>query len=88
MTSQEIEELSIHNAQELSKLNINFGYLIKALFQWVHSNGNTYIRLSEAAVNGFCVKYYHIEGDKTLVKIGGNKLGLTVTPTNLDAHGS
>ncbi len=86
MTSQKKEELLNHNTQELSKLNINYGYLLKALFQWIHSNGNTYIRLSEAAVNGFCVKYAHIEGDETLVKIGGNKLGLTVTPTTLDAH--
>ena len=83
MTQIEIDQLFEHNTEEINKLNIASGSMIKALIQGISANGNIYIRLSGATEGGHKVSYAHIEGDQTLIVIIGKALGLTVTDNTL-----
>ena len=86
MTPEQIKQLFINNTEEINKLNIASGSMIKALIQGIAANGNIYIRLSGATEDGHKISYAHIEGDQALVAIIGKALGLTVTDTTLETR--
>ena len=85
MTSQELDQLLIHNTEELNKLNVASGSMIKAVLQGIVKNGSGYIRLHDATEGGHKVSYVHVEGDESLVTNLGEILGLMVTDTSLEA---
>ncbi len=86
MTPAQIEQLFIENTNELNKLNIASGSMIKALIQGIASNGNIYIRLTNATEGGHKVSYTYIEGEQSKIAKVAKALGLIVTNTTLEAR--
>ena len=76
MNEQEIDELFEHNAQELNKMHVSAGSMVKGLIQELErSNRNTYIKLRDATPDGHTIQYDFIEGQKGLIKRIGKALG-------------
>ncbi len=86
MTQVQTDQLFMDNINELNKLNIASGSMIKALLMGLASNGRVYIRLTDTAVGGNKVNYTHIEGNKTLVARVGEGLGLIETDTRFEVR--
>lgn len=88
MTKEEITDLFNHNVQELNKMHIAAGSMVKGLIMELErKNRNTYIRLREAEDRGHVVFYDFKEGDIGLVKRIALALGFKqVTPTKLEVH--
>ena len=84
MTEEQKNQLFNHNMEELNKLNVAAGSMIKALLIGIESNGSTYIRLSNAQQSGNKVDYAYMEGDETMVEKIGRALGLVVSVTSLE----
>lgn len=84
MTEEQKNQLFNHNMEELNKLNVAAGSMIKALLIGIESNCSTYIRLSNAQQSGNKVDYVYMEGDETMVDKIGRALGLVVSVTSLE----
>ena len=76
LSDQEKEKLFEHNVQELNKMNVAAGSMVKNLIMELErKNRNTYIKLRDAEPNGHVVFYDFIEGDKDMVRRVGIALG-------------
>ena len=68
LTPEEIEVLFTHNMNELNKMNVAAGSMIKGLLMELErKNRNTYIRLKDPVTKGHSVSYTFLEGDKSLI---------------------
>ncbi len=77
MTDEDIDALFEHNVQEINKMNIAAGSMIKGLIMELQrDNRDTYIKLRDAVPNGHLVNYDFVKGDPNLVFRIGNALGL------------
>lgn len=86
MRQEEIDKLFNSNMEELNKMNIASGSMVKALLQAIESNGPSYIRLSNAVVQGHRVSYSVVEGSaETVVKVAA-LLGLLLGDSFIEAY--
>ena len=86
LTDQEKDKLFEANVQEINKINVAAGSMVKGLIMELERNNrNTYIRLHNAVENGHVVFYDLVQGDKTLVSRLANALGFKeVTESRLE----
>lgn len=89
MNDSAIEELFKHNMNEINKMYIPAGSMIKGLLMELCKDGrDTYIKLRNAFPNGHIVYYDFVQGDKTLIGRVGMALGLKeVTQDKLEVRG-
>lgn len=88
MTEQEKDRLFEENIQELNKMNISAGSMVKGLIMELQRNDRgTFIRLRDAEQDGHLIYYDYVEGNKSLIKRIGKALGLkTVTDQKLEVY--
>ena len=84
MTHTEIDKLFNSNMEELNKMNVASGSMVKAFLQAIESNGATYVRLNNAVVQGHCVNYTLVEGDQTTIKNVAAALGLQLNDSVIE----
>ena len=89
MTPSEIDQLFEHNIQQLDKMNVAAGSMVKGLImELARGDRNSYIRLRNPAPKGHTVEYEFVQGDRSLVGRLGRALGFkTVTDSRLEVHG-
>lgn len=88
MNQQEIDALFEHNMQEINKMNVSAGSMIKGLIMELErKNRNTYIKLRDAEKNGHTVYYDFVSGQRDLVVRLAKALGFkTVTDELLEVR--
>jgi N-acetyl-anhydromuramyl-L-alanine amidase AmpD len=88
LTEKEINELFENNIQQINKMHVPAGSMIKGLIMELSfSSTPTYIKLKDAIKNGHKVSYEFIQGDPGLVFRIGTALGLkSVTEDKLEVH--
>ncbi len=88
LTEPEIEELFRANMQELNKMYVPAGSMVKGLLMELErGERNTYIRLRDAVPNGHVVYYDFVQGDRKLVYQIGRALGFKeVTDSKLEVR--
>jgi hypothetical protein len=88
LTDLEKDELFEENIQELNKMGIGAGSLVKDLIIEIQDRGrDTYIRLHDAVPGGFIVMYDLVHGDPDLVLRVGRALGFKeVSPSKLEVY--
>jgi|AntRauTorcE11897_2_1112592.scaffolds.fasta_scaffold02482_9 N-acetyl-anhydromuramyl-L-alanine amidase AmpD len=88
MSTDKIDDLFNHNVEELNKMHVPAGSMVKGLIMELErKNRNTYIKLRDAEPDGHICFYDFVEGDKELLKKVGLALGFKqVTPTKLEVH--
>jgi hypothetical protein len=86
---RQIDELFEHNVQQLDRMNVSAGSMVKGLIMELERAGrHTYIRLSNPVVGGHSVDYEFLQGDRSLVGRIGRALGFrAVTDTRLEVRG-
>ncbi len=88
LTQQEIDDLFSHNIEELNKMAVAAGSMVKGLIQELdRKNRNTYIKLRDAVQDGHIVFYDFVAGDKGLVQRVATALGFkTHTESKLEVR--
>lgn len=88
MNQQEIDALFEHNVQEINKMNVSAGSMIKGLIMELErKNRNTYIKLRDAEEEGHKIYYDFVSGKKHLVARIARALGFkTVTDELLEVR--
>lgn len=88
MTDKEIKELFDHNIEEINKMNISAGSMVKGLIMELErEDRDTYIKLRDAESGGHTIFYDFVEGDKELIRKIADALGFKqVTQTKLEVH--
>lgn len=89
LTEEEKDELFENNVQEINKMNIAAGSMVKGLIMSLEDkNRNTYIKLRDAVKNGHIVYYDFVAGNKQLVFDAANSQGFKeVTENKLEVWG-
>lgn len=68
MTEEERKKLFEDNIQEINKMYVPAGSMVKNLIMELERNNrNTYIKLHDAVADGHVIHYDFLEGDKNLV---------------------
>lgn len=84
MTEEEKDKLFESNVQEINKMNIAAGSMVKGLIMaLVDKNRNTYIKLRDAVSNGHIVSYDFVAGNPQLVFDAANSQGFKKVTENL-----
>ena len=84
MTEEEKDKLFENNVQEINKMNIAAGSMVKGLIMaLVDKNRNTYIKLRDAVSNGHIVSYDFVAGNPQLVFDAANSQGFKKVTENL-----
>ena len=88
LTQKEIDALFEQNVQEINKMNVSAGSMIKGLIMELErKNRNTYIRLRDAKEDGHTVYYDFVSGKQDLVARIARALGFkTVTDELLEVR--
>jgi hypothetical protein len=88
MNRTEIEELFQHNVQQIDRMNIAAGSMVKGLIlELERKNRDTYIRLRNPDPDGHTVEYDFVSGDRSLVGRIARALGFqTVTDSLLEVR--
>ncbi len=88
MSNQDLDALFEHNVQEINKMYVSAGSMIKGLIMELERDDrDTYIKLRDAVPDGHLVRYDFVQGDPNLVFRIGNALGLkTVTNDTLEVR--
>ena len=88
MTKAEIDALFEHNVQQIDKMNIAAGGMVRGLIgELERDNRNTYIKLSNPVQDGHTVKYTFVEGDRSLIESFATALGFkSVTDDTLEVR--
>lgn len=88
MSAQEIESLFRHNVEEINKMNVSAGSMVKGLTMELERDGrDTYIKLHDAEPRGHIIHYDFVEGDQTLVKKIADALGFKqITQNKLEVY--
>ncbi len=88
LTEPEIEALFRQNMQELNKMYVAAGSMVKGLIMELErGDRRTYIRLKDAVPNGHVVHYELVQGDPKLVFSIARALGFKeVTDSKLEVH--
>ena len=74
MTEAELNDLFTHNAQEINKLKIAAGGIVKSLIMELKRR-STYIKLHNAISRGYKVNYIFLEGEEEMVRRIARALG-------------
>ena len=84
----DIDALFKHNVQEINKMNVSAGSMVKGLIMELErKNRNTYIKLRDAENNGHSVSYDFVSGQRDLVAKIAKALGFkTVTDQFLEVR--
>jgi hypothetical protein len=84
MTEEEKDKLFENNVQEINKMNIAAGSMVKGLIMALDDkNRNTYIKLRDAVSNGHIVSYDFVAGNSQLVFDAANSQGFKKVTENL-----
>ncbi len=76
LTSEQIQKLFEENVAQFSKMDRPAGNMVKGLlWELQDENRNTYIRLHDAAADGFVVSYELVQGDAALIPLAAKSLG-------------
>lgn len=76
LTQQEKDELFDHNVDEINKMDVSAGSMVKGLTSELdRKNRDTFIRLRDAESEGHVVYYDFVAGDRELVKKVATALG-------------
>ena len=88
MTDNELDQLFEHNIQQINKMNVAAGSMVKGLIKELErGERRTYIKLSNPVTGGHAVDYEIVQGDRTLVARIARALGFkTVTESRLDVR--
>ncbi len=88
LTEQEKEKLFEDNINQINKMNVAAGSMVKGLIMELErGDRDTYIRLRDAEEDGHIVYYDFVQGDKGLVFRIAKALGFkTVTESKLEVH--
>ena len=88
MNQAEIEELFQHNVQQIDRMNVAAGSMVKGLIMELErKNRGTYIRLRNPAPGGHTVEYDFVSGDRSLVGRVARALGFrSVTDSLLEVR--
>jgi hypothetical protein len=90
LTQQEKDQLFDQNIQEINKMAVAAGSMVKGLIQELdRKNRDTYIKLKDAEPDGHVVFYDFVAGDPDLIRRVGIALGFkTYTESKLEVrHG-
>jgi hypothetical protein len=80
----DLNKLFEHNVQELNKMNVSAGSMVKGLIMELERDGrNTYIKLKDAESDGHKVNYEFIKGDAGLVFSIAYALGFKTVTNDL-----
>lgn len=86
LTREETDELFMHNIQEVNRMDIAAGSMIKGLIMELQRH-NIYIKLNSAVEKGHKVNYIFIEGEQDIVFKIARALGFKkVTNDTLEVH--
>ena len=84
MTKEEKDKLFENNVQEINKMNIAAGSMVKGLIMALDDkNRNTFIKLRDAVNNGHLVFYDFVSGNRKLVIDAANSQGFKKVTENL-----
>jgi hypothetical protein len=88
LSDKEKDELFEHNVQELNKMSVAAGSMVKGLIMELErKERNTYIKLRDPEVDGHKISYDFVAGDPKLVFRIANALGFkTVTDNQLEVR--
>ena len=81
MKPNQCKKLFIENVNQLNKMDLKSGSVVKAVLMALETNGPTYIRLLNPVNN--TIEYDMVEGLIDLVKRVGTSLGISVSDTQL-----
>jgi hypothetical protein len=88
LDERQIEELFAANVQQINRMNVSAGSMVKGLLMELERTGRkTFLRLSNPVVDGHAVDYELVQGDRDLVGRIGRALGFRqVTDTRLEVR--
>ncbi|MDQ3698666.1 MAG: N-acetylmuramoyl-L-alanine amidase [Gemmatimonadota bacterium] len=88
MGQDEVDALFQHNVQQINRMNVAAGSMVKGLVMELERNGRaTYIRLTNPAGGGHTVDYSVVQGDRSLVGRIARALGFkSVTDSRLEVR--
>ena len=88
LTQQERDDLFDHNVDEINKMAVAAGSMVKGLIQELdRKSRDTFIKLRDAEQNGHVVYYDFVAGDKDLVQRVATALGFkTHTASKLEVR--
>lgn len=85
MNQAEIKALFAANIQQLNKLNIAAGSMVKTLLQSAE-NSQVYLELSDPEEGGHSIGYRLVEGDERVVSALADYLGLTLAGNRIEVN--
>ena len=81
MKPNQCKKLFIENVNQLNKMDLKSGSVVKAVLMALETNGPVYIRLLNPENN--TIEYDMVEGSADVVQRVGASLGITVSNTQL-----